>query len=167
MRRHFYYQDPDYYNWVLITIGTNPDRKHFEGSDDLGKYLTKHNIIAQRFNPPPTSNPEFYIDERAMNWRREPARGFSVMREGIHAVLGLGLGLLVAFALFSTPLVLVYALTVTAIAVVLFIAYETLEGWRIRDWAYRDIGGFKMGFLPPAMIAGAVYILDNLFKIFG
>ena len=34
-----------------------------------------------------------------------------------------------------------------------FLAYEITEGWRIRDWAYRDIGGYMIGF---TIVAGAV-----------
>ena len=35
---------------------------------------------------------------------------------------------------------------ITLIAVTYFIAYDITEDRRIRDWAYRDIGGYLAGF---------------------
>ena len=38
-------------------------------------------------------------------------------------------------------------LAMQPVAVLLFIAYEVTEGWRLNDWSYRDIGGFMGGWV--------------------
>ena len=72
----------------------------------------------------------------------------SWLREGQHAVVG-GLTGALPYAAYwwgDLPL-LAAALVAQVLGVGLFLAYEVTEGWRIRDWAYRDIGGFMAGMV--------------------
>ena len=40
------------------------------------------------------------------------------------------------------------AVLLTCLAIdFLFVVYEVVEGWRIKDWAFRDIGGYLAGRL--------------------
>ena len=55
-------------------------------------------------------------------------------------------------------MLLAACLVAQALGVVLFLAYEITEGWRIKDWAYRDIGGFMIG-MTAAFIGGMVTAL--------
>ena len=94
---------------------------------------------------PPTDN-EGWRRGDGGQWRLDPVahNRWSFWREGVHFLVGLvttgtwpG-----AYLLGVDELLLSTAIVVTA---VLFLAYEISEGWRIRDWAYRDIGGFMAG----------------------
>ena len=121
------YRDPDYGDWVVISEGAYPTR----AAQDM---VQPSEDEAQRINPPPDSNPAWYVGD-GFQWRKEPVRTPGVMREGIHAIVGLFNAALLAF----NPVAAV-------ILFVGFLAYEITEGLRIRDWAYRDIGGHLVGF---------------------
>ena len=58
---------------------------------------------------------------------------------------------LVASAIGWTPLWVVLFTTLSADFI--FIAYEALEGWRIKDWAFRDVFGYFASRLGVAVIA--------------
>ena len=154
-----YYEDPDYYEWVLITEGIKPTRVFFAEKEGLGKHIEHLGVKVERINPAPDSNPEWYISEKTKQWRREPPRGISLMREGIHAGFGLLMGVLGVIGLFHGWPLLVFALSVTFMVIILFLAYEITEGWRIKDWAYRDIGGFLMAYVPVTAIGAVIYAL--------
>ncbi len=98
---------------------------------------------------PPDDNPGWYRGDGGQ-WRLDPVRKPSLMREGIHALLGA----VVAALPFLDALAgvdLAQLLTAQALITILFLAYEITEGWRIRDWCYRDVGGFLMGFVAVTM----------------
>ena len=76
---------------------------------------------------------------------------------GQHAVLGGVVGLLFPLATYYRDIAFP-AISLASVFTVLFLAYEITEGWRIRDWAYRDIGGYMTGLL----ISGFVGILVSI-----
>ena len=75
-----------------------------------------------------------------------------VMREGIHAFVGLFNAALLAF----NPVA-------AAILFVGFLAYEITEGQRIRDWAYRDIGGHLVGFAVGSIVFIGLHMLGWMY----
>ena len=95
---------------------------------------------------PPTTN-EGWRRGDGGQWRLDPVphKRWAFWREGIHFIFGIGVGLwLLAGIIAGVPLLPLVGLQ--AIVTVLFLAYEITEGWRIRDWAYRDIGGYMAGY---------------------
>ena len=123
---------------------------------------------------PPGPSEDYYIGEGGQQ-RLEPVRGVNPMREGIHAVLGFGVvavsaGLATAFGWafkrsqddFEAPVLL--AIAVSYICTWLFLRYEETEGQRIRDWAYRDIGGYLVGWLAGAAIAALALVIARSVK---
>ena len=102
---------------------------------------------------PPTSNPGWYRGDGGQ-WRLDPVKKATWWREGQHAVLGSVVGLLFLLAAYDRDIAFP-AISLASVFTVLFLAYEITEGWRIRDWAYRDIGGYMTGLL----ISGFVGIL--------
>ena len=104
---------------------------------------------------PPNGNPNWYRGDGGQ-WRLPPV-GCSWKREGIHAAFG---GVFGAFPMVSilgaTWELLAASIAVQFLGVVLFLAYQITEGLRIRDWAYRDIGGFLTGFTLAAMAGGGL-----------
>ena len=156
MSEQRYYRDSEYGDWVIVTEGKNPLRQYgiicdedfFLGTrPDLGK--------EDRISSPPNGNPDWWFTGRA--WRREPARKMSLDREGIHAAKGLLMGLMVGAALIVDAGIWV-ALAISALVWIRFLAYEVTEGMRIRDWAYRDLGGELIGFMLPVVPALLYYI---------
>ena len=116
-------------------------------SEDRSEWLSRR--IPSTVDPggPPTSNPGWYRGDGGQ-WRLDPVRRASWLREGQHALIGGLTGALPYAAYWWGDLPLVAAaLVAQLLAVTLFLAYEVTEGWRIRDWAYRDIGGFMAGML--------------------
>ena len=99
---------------------------------------------ATRTSPPPDENPAWYIGDGGQ-WRKDPVRRWAWQREGMHAVVGALSGLLIVAALFGQ---LPHGLALGAVGIMFtgFLAYEITEGFRIRDWAYRDVGGWLTGF---------------------
>ncbi len=71
--------------------------------------------------------------------RRDPVRKLRWDREGIHALVGLFAAVLLSYA--DNPALIAGSV----MFFVGFLAYEITEGWRIKDWAYRDIGGYLVG----------------------
>ena len=79
--------------------------------------------------------------------RVDPVRKPKWDREGIHAGIGLFIALWPLAVLFwGTDILLWAALAMQPVAMLLFLAYEITEGWRINDWSYRDIGGYMAGW---------------------
>lgn len=106
---------------------------------------------------PPTGNPGWYREAETQQWRLDPARKLRLDREGIHVALGALLGFLPYPALWwGQPELLMAVLLALALSTALFLAYEITEGIRIRDWAYRDIGGFLIGFVVVSVVGLAL-----------
>ena len=82
----------------------------------------------------PTDNPGWYRGDGGQ-WRLDPVRRPKWDREGIHAIAGMFTAGLLALGIVSGAVIFFIG----------FLAYEITEGWRIRDWAYRDIGGYLIG----------------------
>ena len=92
--------------------------------------------------------------------RVEPVRKPKWDREGIHALLGFIVAMWPLAALvWGTDMLLWSALAMQPVALLLFLAYEITEGWRINDWSYRDIGGYMIGWIPGIMTFLTVGIL--------
>jgi len=109
---------------------------------------------ATRTSPPPDENPAWYIGDGGQ-WRKDPVSRWTWQREGMHAVVGALSGLLIVAALFG-HLPQGLALGVVGLMLAGFLAYEITEGLRIRDWAYRDVGGWLAGF-SVCVFAGALW----------
>ena len=154
MTEQRYYKDREYGDWVAVIVGKHPLRTWYTDSYDLKRDwpdLTR----AHRITSPPDGDPAWWYTGK--RWRLEPARKMTWDREGIHAAFGLMMGVLLALALHSGKGIET-ALSVNAIAFVLFLSYEITEGLRLKDWAYRDIGGAMAGWLAPVSPAVAFYV---------
>ena len=92
---------------------------------------------------PPDDNPNWYQGEDGQ-WRLPAHNSLSPLREGQHILVGMVNALLLLFG--AATLGTSVAITGAAVLFAGFLAYEITEGWRIRDWAYRDIGGFLTGW---------------------
>ena len=112
---------------------------------------------------PPTGNPGWYKGDGGQ-WRLDPVRKMSWDREGIHFLLGLFVWSLPFACLPFGDIFGLWALTaiVATVATVLFIVYEISEGWRIYDWAYRDVGGYLVGALLTPVIWGLLFLFTPL-----
>ena len=133
------YDDPNRGDSVVVREGST-QRVRFP---NLLAAIREH-PGATRTSPPPDGNPAWYIGGGGQ-WRKDPVGLWAWKREGIHAVLGVLCGLLIVAALFGqVPQGL--ALGTVSIMLAGFLAYEVTEGLRIRDWAYRDVGGWLTGF---------------------
>ena len=141
----YYYRDPDYGDWVTISTGAHPERVSWDTMERASSGGVNH-----RINPPPDGNPAWYIGD-GLQWRKEPVRTPGIGREGMHTFVGLFNAALLAF----NPVA-------AAIVFVGFLAYEITEGLRIRDWAYRDIGGHLIGFAVGSTILVCLQILSWL-----
>ena len=184
--KHWYYRDPDYGDayapWVVITEGTNPTRRwqtcepselrcHCEhvtcfvfGSPtiDIGRDC--------RINPPDDSNPDWWFTGR--QWRKEPPRKPSVDREIMHAIPGVLVGalpwpfLVIALGMDNVHPAVWAVVGVLAVVEVLwfarFLAYEVTEGLRIKDWAFRDLAGEKIGWLTSTLGGTAAALVQWL-----
>ena len=144
----YYYEDPNYYDWVMITPGVFPDRLYAKEASDLLKASPVPLDRVARINPPPDANPEWYVG-KGLQWRKEPVRQPELMREGVHG----------AFGAFNALLVLVNPV-LAAMLFSGFIVYEVIEGLRLKDHAYRDVGGALVG-------VGVVGAVLGVLKLFG
>ena len=147
------YADPDQPGEWGATLPGNAAPKHWSAHYDLAlgdllEAAQTAGVQVRRVATPDSADPGWYLN-RYLRWRKEPDRQPSLLREGIHAVMGAGLAALIVLALHRGELVQL-AMEVNAVALVLFLAYEITEGWRIKDWAYRDIGGAFAGWLTVA-----------------
>ena len=168
-----YYQDREYQDWVVISIGHPAVRTRCPSEADLFRRFTEAQR-PERIGSPPTSNPNWYWNGK--HWRMEPSRGLSFWREGMHGILGALVGLMLALSV-SPALVSWYArieitltmwgaiggVVITAVSVAalitwLFLRYEETEEAEIRDWAYRDIGGYMAGITMVGMLSVAVMV---------
>ena len=151
MEEGFYYKDPDYGDWIVLGPGKNPMRESYPTEEAIWG-------APDRINPPPDSNPAWYIGD-GQQWRKEPVRKQKWDREGIHAGLGLLLGILPFVANQWVSELTVIALVASVMTIVLFMVYEITEGWRVRDWGYRDIGGAAIGYFVANCVGLAAAIL--------
>ena len=143
----YFYRDPDYGDWVTISTGTtHPERVSWDTME-----RASNGGVNLRINPPPDGNPAWYVGD-GFQWRKEPVRTPGFMREGIHAFVGLFNAALLAF----NPVA-------AAILFVGFLAYEITEGQRIRDWAYRDIGGHLVGFAVGSIVFIGLHMLGWMY----
>ena len=159
----FYYIDPDYGDWVAMFGGKTPYREFFDTEKEAKTFLANNSendldFAIDRINPPPDSNPAWYIGD-GQQWRKEPVRKQKWDREGIHAGLGLLLGILPFVANQWVSELTVIALVASVMTIVLFMVYEITEGWRIRDWGYRDIGSLTIGYFVATCVGLAAAIL--------
>ena len=140
----YYYRDTDYGDWVTINAGAHPKRVFGGTMAEAAADGT------QRINPPPDGNPAWYVGD-GFQWRKEPVRAPGVWREGMHAFVGL----------FNAAL-LVFNPVAAVILFIGFLVYEITEGLRIRDWAYRDIGGHLFGFAAGSVVLICLHLLGWL-----
>ena len=133
------YDDPNRGDSVVVREGSTQRLRYA----NLLAAIREH-PGATRTSPPPDGNPAWYIGGGGQ-WRKDPVGLWAWKREGIHAVLGALSGLLIVAALFG-QLPQGLALGTVGIMLAGFLAYEVTEGLRIRDWAYRDVGGWLAGF---------------------
>lgn len=91
-------------------------------------------------------DPSFY-DAGLGTRRRNPLREFRWDRQGIHLAMGLPVGLsFLLCQLLGNDWAIPIAIA-QAVVMVGFLAYEITEGWRIKDQAYVDIGGYLGGYM--------------------
>ena len=163
----YYYLDPEFGCVTFVEPGINGRRwqewlnvdqswanRRPAVVDDIASRYPLTDFL--RTNPPPNANFAFYISDATGQWRKEPAREPELMREGIHAALGGFLGIWLALGLALGGWLGTLSIVVVAVSMFLFVVYEVSEGWRIRDNAYRDVGGALTGFLAGAAITGIV-----------
>lgn len=130
---------------IVTKLGKNPDRWWYESWRQAQEAHPKTTLI--RTNPPPNHNPAWYIGA-ALQWRKEPVRRLGFMREWLHAAVGFATGVIPFIPLWLAPQVwplVVFGGLFTALGVHLFLRYEEVEEIEIKDWAYRDIGGYANG----------------------
>lgn len=156
MKLHHY--KSEYGDWHFITEGEDPVRVSISNSLGLTldaklgpaeTYRLSHlfnSYPSTRISPPPYESERFWIQNG--EWRQNPARKMSWDREGIHAAKGAAIGASLLFNLIGIPLLPILALI--AILAYVFIRYEETEESEIDDRAYRDIGGWLIGFMPAA-----------------
>ena len=102
---------------------------------------------------PPGPSPEWRQDQDSGTWRLPAEHGFRWDRQGIHALMGVLVALLpwgpfwFSVSLPEAMLGALIGLMAMLATVYTFLRYEETEDARIRDHAYRDIGGFMTGFL--------------------
>ena len=148
-----YYADPDWPQTNITFVGRNSPKIELGEIDfiesGLKDRLELKGVDVYRVARPDDASPQSYLNERK-EWRKDPPRGIQIMREGIHFILGalfvsfLGLAILNGLAAFG--------ITIFVSLVVGFFIYEVVEGWRIRDNAFRDIAGFLGGTFLSAAI---------------
>ena len=98
-------------------------------------------------NPPPDDNPSWFISPDSLTWRRAATHG-GLQRFWMHAALGLFVGAIPPTAWWFVHMSLTtVALVGAALVTWCFLRYEETEGQRIRDHAYRDIGGYLNGLV--------------------
>ena len=102
---------------------------------------------------PPGPSPEWRQDPDSGTWRLPAEHGWRWDRQGIHGLMGGAVALFPWLPFWFTPnwiaAVSGMAIGVIAMAVAthIFLRYEETEDARIRDHAYRDIGGYMNGFI--------------------
>jgi hypothetical protein len=154
---YYHYIDPTYRDWIVLRAGKDPERLRYSQHPEIPIGVVLANDLPEgkhyRIHPPKDSSPAWYIEGHGhrIRWRKEPERGWSITREGMHMGIGAVVGALLVLTLFGVPLPAVLA--VQALVTVLFLAYEITEGIRILDMAYRDIGGYLTGFLVASIAA--------------
>ena len=159
-----YYKDPDYGDWVQITVGTNPERLWLDCSPNIDPSELKPGLDkADRIPPPKNASLANWFNGK--HWRQEPARQWSVDREGMHVLKGLLLGAPVSIA-FITDFGIWLMLALSTILYVRFLVYEITEDWRIFDRSYRDFLGEMFGFMG-LVLPSAVYWLWKYGGAFG
>ena len=141
----YYYRDRYYGTWHTVRAGRDSQRTDWDAEP------TNPNFV--RINPPRDSNPNWWWTGEG--WRKEPHRGFSIDREGIHAVYGGLVGALPwatgIVALVAGASLLVVFLAVLTGAVIsysfdqVFTFYEDTEDDDLADRAYRDVAGYQVG----------------------
>ena len=108
---------------------------------------------------PPTDNPRWHKGEHGQ-WRL-PKPSANWQREGQHACLAALVGACPAIAyIFGNLELLILTLVGQVMVGILFLAYEITEGWRLRDFAYRDVGGYLAGSVA-ALVIGLGVILTK------
>ena len=147
--KRYVYDDPNGGGSVVVHEGSTRRTRY----PDLPAAVREH-PGATRTSPPPDENPAWYIGDGGQ-WRKDPVGRWTWKREGMHAVLGALAGLLIVAALFG-HLPESLALGTVGLMLAGFLAYEITEGLRIRDWAYRDVGGWLTGF-SVCVFAGALW----------
>ena len=105
-----------------------------------------------RITAPDYESSRFWIENG--EWRQSPQRGWQWDRQGAHALKGAALGAANLIHLTGVPLWAILA--VVALGLHAFLRYEETEEDEIDDRAYRDIGGWLVGYLPTALGSLAV-----------
>lgn len=146
--------------WALQRSDLNPETKAPFPRDLLDKEPVRGELVGT----PPNANPYWYFSTGLGRWRREPKRGFSFMRHGIHFLLAWGVVVVMAFAAYTLNLDWLSFFLGIGIVSWLFTRYEVVEAAVIHDDAYLDLAGYKVGLLTGiAGYAGLVLALDKLF----
>ena len=108
-----------------------------------------------RTSPPPDENPAWYIGDGGQ-WRKDPVHRWAWQREGMHAVVGRPGRPSDRRRPLRPASSTASHWGAVGIMFTGFLAYEITEGLRIRDWAYRDVGGWLTGF-SVCVFAGALW----------
>ena len=159
----FYYIHPDGV-WRVRAIGPDAPVHSYRTEAEL---LAEHPDAARAADPPNASG-QWFIGDMGQ-WRIEPFRGVGLMRELLHMLPG-AISVLPLYGIFwaahyglSQYLtgLLAGAIAIYIVGFAAFVLYETTEGLRIRDMAYRDIGGWMVG----NMIGGYIGIAATLIAL--
>lgn len=150
--------DEGYHGFRCITEGTSPDRFWVPDFQRV-QAAAEHRALTPFRLPPPAKG---YSD--ALNigdghqFRYEPVRVPSWDREGMHAVLGAVDAALLFAGLYLGGNWFWAAAIVAVVSFLSFMVYEVVEGFRLNDWGYRDVGGWKIGWrlVPVVVFIGAV-----------
>ena len=160
----------EYGDWHLISEGENPQRFNLPDPRQFNREWAVYpfdlrlsdisvvdangemkpwpeDVVSERITPPAYESTRFWIYHG--EWRQNPARKWSVDREGIHAIEGAVMGALVLLNLVGIPLWAIGGLI--GFALWSFLRYEETEEAEIDDRAYRDIFGWRLGFIPTAI----------------
>ncbi len=158
----YYYKDVYYGDWILTDVGPNAPKLWFDSESRLLEAVDGRPVVRLFPPPPQLGNTAYLTEDKAwgVRWRAMPARQIRWDREGIHGAVGLVFGVLFALALLTGDgFLLASAAVGQAIVLTLFLAYELSEGDRIRDFAYRDIGGYVVGWSAPVVPAFGYVLL--------
>ena len=154
----FYYWDEDLQSWI----------EREPGAHSYVRELTSESKVGKRIEPPPNSNPEWYIDVDTYQWRKDPLPFMKMVRQGLWPLPsviipsipnGLLTAMFVTMGLFFDQLMFtISGVVIGAISTFTFIAYAVSKEKATHEPAYVDLGGFLIGF---ALGAGGL-ILSTL-----
>ena len=135
--------------WVLQRSDLNPETHQPFPRDFLAVEPARGELVG----PPPSDSPKWYYQSKGGYWRQEPARKWSLAREWLHLAVAVGA---VGVAGLCEWLTGGWFWPTLIVLLACFSLYEVVESFRIRDRAYRDLLGFKVGLFLAIPAAAAV-----------